>query len=114
MKLIDADKLIAELKVDPVECPGCPEPEFLPELIQILENAEAVGSDSRGMYQCFHCGANSVIWQCDYDFSDFGYEGDGIVQMCQCQTCGAEIEYRVPSDFGEYMNPPEENDDILE
>ena len=48
------------------------------------------------MYQCFHCGAMAVIWQCDYDFEDFGYEGEGIVQICQCTNCGAEIEYRIP------------------
>lgn len=34
----------------------------------------------------------------DYDFSDFGYEGEGIVQMCHCANCGAEIEYRIRLD----------------
>lgn len=29
------------------------------------------------MYECFHCGMKSVIWDCDYDFADFGYEGSG-------------------------------------
>lgn len=47
------------------------------------------------MYECFHCGCRSVIWQCDYDFADFGYEGEGIIHICHCQNCGAEIEYRV-------------------
>ena len=47
------------------------------------------------MYECFHCGARSVIWDCDYDFEDFGYDGEGIVQMCHCENCGAEIEYRI-------------------
>jgi hypothetical protein len=36
-----------------------------------------------------------VIWDCDYDFEDFGYDGEGIVQMCHCENCGAEIEYRI-------------------
>lgn len=27
------------------------------------------------MYECFHCGTKSVVWDCDYDFVDFGYEG---------------------------------------
>lgn len=31
-----------------------------------------------------------------------GYEGEGIVHMCHCNNCGAEIEYRVP------CNPPDE------
>jgi len=47
------------------------------------------------MYECFHCGTRSVIWDCDYDFEDFGYDGEGIVQMCHCTNCGAEIEYRI-------------------
>lgn len=48
------------------------------------------------MYECFHCGCRSVVWQCDYSFEDFGYEGEGIVQICHCENCGAEIEYRIP------------------
>ena len=45
------------------------------------------------MYECFHCGACAVIWDCDYSFEDFGYEGEGIVQVCHCENCGAQIEY---------------------
>lgn len=26
------------------------------------------------MYECFHCGARAVIWDCDFDFEDFGYK----------------------------------------
>ena len=48
------------------------------------------------MYQCFHCLSNTVCWDCDYNFEDFGYEGEGIVQICHCTNCGAEIEYRIP------------------
>jgi hypothetical protein len=48
------------------------------------------------MYECFHCGCRSVIWDSDFDFEDFGYEGEGIVHICHCTNCGAEIEYRVP------------------
>lgn len=48
------------------------------------------------MYQCFHCLHNTVSWDCDYSFEDFGYEGEGIVQICHCNHCGAEIEYRIP------------------
>ena len=47
------------------------------------------------MYQCFHCGHMSVTWTGDFMFEDFGYEGNGIVQLCHCSNCGAEIEYRV-------------------
>lgn len=48
------------------------------------------------MFECFHCMTRSVVWQCDYSFEDFGYEGDGIVQILHCANCGAEIEYRIP------------------
>ena len=27
------------------------------------------------MYECFHCGARAVIWDCDYSFEDIGLEG---------------------------------------
>ena len=50
------------------------------------------------MYECFNCGHNAVVWQCDYDFSDFDYEGEGVVHILKCSHCGAEIEYRVRSD----------------
>ena len=48
------------------------------------------------MYQCFHCGLNGVIWDGDFDFEDYGFEGEGIVHHCHCMYCGAEIEYYVP------------------
>lgn len=48
------------------------------------------------MYECFHCGYKAVIWDADFNFEDFAYEGDGIVHICHCSNCGAEIEYRIP------------------
>ena len=47
------------------------------------------------MFQCFHCLHQSLIWDNDYSFEDFGYEGDGIVQILHCSNCGAEVEYRI-------------------
>ena len=47
------------------------------------------------MYECFHCGHRAVIWDSDFDFEDFGYEGEGIVHVCHRTHCGAEIEYRI-------------------
>lgn len=47
------------------------------------------------MYECFHCGKKAVIWCADFDFSDFGLEGEGIIHTCKCNNCGAEIEYRI-------------------
>ena len=45
------------------------------------------------MYECFHCGHRAVIWQADFDFSDYGFEGEGIIHICHCSNCGADIEY---------------------
>ena len=61
-------------------------------------------SERCGNYECFHCLSQGVIWDADFDFEDFGYEGEGIVHICHCANCGAEIEYRIP--LGE-----EEDDD---
>lgn len=47
------------------------------------------------MFQCFHCLHDTLCWDCDYDFSDYGYEGEGIVQVLHCNNCGAEVEYRI-------------------
>lgn len=49
------------------------------------------------MYECFHCGCRAVIWQADFDFSDYALEGEGIVHELRCSKCGAEIiTYRIP------------------
>ena len=48
------------------------------------------------MYECFNCGEKSVIWDSDFDFEDFGMEGEGIVHVCHCTNCNAQITYYVP------------------
>ena len=62
------------------------------------------------MYECFHCLQKAVIWDSDFDFSDFGYEGEGIVHCCHCTHCGAEIEYRVPIETEEGSDDDNEKD----
>ena len=47
------------------------------------------------MFECFHCRERAVIWDNDFDFADFGYEDEGIVQCFHCMNCGADIEYRI-------------------
>lgn len=47
------------------------------------------------MYECFHCGHRSVRWEADFDFSDYGLEGKGIIHICHCDHCGADIEYYI-------------------
>jgi len=34
-----------------------------------------------------------MIWGGDKDFSDFGYEGEGIVANLSCPNCGATAEF---------------------
>ena len=41
------------------------------------------------------------MWNADFDFSDMGYEGEGIIHTCTCNNCGAEIEYRIKIDAEE-------------
>lgn len=54
------------------------------------------------MYECFHCGCRTVIWDCDYNSGDFGYEEGGLVHVLHCENCGAQIEYLLmPPDEGE-------------
>lgn len=50
------------------------------------------------MYECFHCLTKGVVWDADFDFSDYGYEGEGIIHACHCVNCGAEITYAIPCD----------------
>lgn len=59
-----------------------------------------------GGYQCFHCGSNSVGWVGDFSFEDFCMEGEGIVQVCKCGNCGADIHYLISTSDTE-----EETDD---
>lgn len=47
------------------------------------------------MYECFHCGTKSVVWDSDFDFEDFGLEGSGRVHVCHCENCGARITYEI-------------------
>lgn len=53
------------------------------------------------MYECFHCGANAVIWQSDFDYDDYGLEQKGVIHICTCTNCGAHIEYYINIDDGE-------------
>ncbi len=55
------------------------------------------------MFECFHCLTRSVIWDADFDFSDYDYEGEGVIHECHCANCGARITYVCP------CNPDEED-----
>ena len=57
------------------------------------------------MYECFHCGQRAVIWGADFTFDDYGLDGEGIVHVCHCSNCGAEIEYYIRIDEEEGEEP---------
>lgn len=61
------------------------------------------------MFECFNCLKKTVVWQSDYSYEDFGYEGEGIVHICHCSNCNAEIEYRVPVNEEEIEELVDEN-----
>ena len=63
------------------------------------------------MYECFHCGCRSVIWDCDYDAEDLGYADPGIVQMLHCDNCGAEITYYIATGQSDEEEPEERIED---
>lgn len=70
---------------------------------ELLKEAAALIQVSAGVYQCFHCLHQSVVWQSDYSFEDFDYEGEGIVQILECANCGAEISYTIRLDEEDLM-----------
>ena len=47
----------------------------------------------RGMFQmnCWHCN-NELIWGGDFDYEDYGLEGEGIVSNLSCPNCNAYVE----------------------
>lgn len=62
------------------------------------------------MYECFHCGHRSVVWDSDFTFKDFGYEGEGIIHICHCGNCGAQIEYYIPLSDSDDVDDDKENE----
>lgn len=50
------------------------------------------------MYQCAHCMRFAVTWINDFDFEDYGLEGEGIVKVMHCNHCVADIEYYIKFD----------------
>lgn len=71
------------------------EPYFLSSLSIFFLTLKKEGKKGvrKRMYECFHCGCRTVIWDSDFDTEDYGYEPGGIVHVCHCSSCGAEILY---------------------
>lgn len=44
------------------------------------------------MTHCWFCG-NGMIWGCDFDFEDYGLDGEGVVAILSCPNCKATAEF---------------------
>ena len=49
---------------------------------------------------CWFCNSD-MIWGSDFNFEDYGLEGDGVVATLTCSECEAYAEY--------YSKPDEED-----
>ena len=49
--------------------------------------------------KCWHCN-NELIWGGDFDYSDYGIDGEGIVSNLSCMNkdCGAYVEVYLKTD----------------
>jgi len=52
---------------------------------------EAINETERKTY-CWFCG-HEMIWGNDFDFEDYGLDGDGIVSILNCPNCEATAEF---------------------
>ena len=45
--------------------------------------------------KCWFCGA-PMIWGADFDYADYGLEGEGIVATFLCSKCQVTAEFYCP------------------
>jgi len=50
----------------------------------------------KGKFTCWHC-HSEMIWGSDFDFEDYGIEGDGIVSTFSCSNPECEVGIEVYS-----------------
>jgi hypothetical protein len=92
MKLVDVDELINSLTVNQLDCPGCPEPEFLPELIEILKEApEAELPIPGGMWE-----RKWEDWRQQFSWLECSHCHAGVLEPYDyCPYCGSYNEGKV-------------------
>ena len=49
---------------------------------------------------CWFCGGQ-VYWSADFNFEDYGLEGEGVVAVLRCSECGADFEGYLRTDSEE-------------
>ena len=50
--------------------------------------------------KCWHCKIE-LTWGGDFDYEDYGLDGEGIVSNLSCSKCNAYVEVYLPLDYGE-------------
>lgn len=45
--------------------------------------------------KCVNCGCK-MVWQNDYDFNDYGINGEGIIKVFSCGECDTLSENFIP------------------
>ena len=45
--------------------------------------------------KCWHCN-NKLIWGGDFDYEDYGLDGEGIVSNLSCSNCDSYVEVYMP------------------
>lgn len=49
------------------------------------------------MTNCWFCG-HEMIWNSDFSYEDYGYEGEGTIAVLNCPNCNATAEFSVRDD----------------
>lgn len=88
MRLIDADALIESLSINPEDCPGCPEPEWLEELACVLALAPTVDAIDRQA---------AIGALADYIHNVDKVMGTGHMTAYDCKDAAASVFEELPS-----------------
>jgi len=93
-KLIDADALIQSLMIDPVECPGCPEPEFLSDLIEVLKTAPPVDAVPVVHGHWIDIDTETYTWKirCSRCGHERSMMSTGKTYPMWCENCGTRMD----------------------
>ena len=55
------------------------------------------------MVECYNC-QSEMIWGNDFDFKDFGYDGEGVVVCFTCPKCDTYAEFVIPDKESKYTD----------
>lgn len=55
------------------------------------------------MTQCWFC-STEMIWQSDFSFEDYGFDGEGMVAVLSCPKCGCTAEFSLSDEEESFDN----------